>query len=372
VPDLREIPVVDQHCHALVPLPDGDVTAWRACFTESREPDVPDRDVPQTLFYGRLLGRLATMLACPPGEAAVLAARKARPGLLADLVADAKLEALIFDRGFPEGEVLPDDAWRDAGAATASLLRLEPLMERLVRAHETLAHVQEAMVAALAGVREQGFVGLKSIAAYRSGLHVRPWTTEDVATALAAARRRAALGPYRIAEKPLLDHLLLLALEQAARQELPVQFHVGYGDVDADLRLANPLHLRWVLEQRRFRGIQVVLLHSCYPYTREGAYLAAVYSRVHLDLSFGIPFLGLSELEMCTRAALAVAPASKLLYSSDGVRVPELHWMSAGDARQVLGKVLDESVARAELRPAEALAMGEAILRNNARRLYNL
>ena len=372
MPDLRDVAVVDQHCHALVPLPDGDIGAWRACFTESREPDVPDRDVPQTLFYQRLLGRLAALLSCSRDEAAVFAARTARQGLLGDLVADAKIDSLVIDRGFPDGAVLPDSAWREAGVVTASLLRLEPLMERLVGEHETLAHLQEAMVAALAEVRAQGYVGLKSIAAYRSGLQVRPWAAEEVARSLAAARRRAALHRYRIVEKPLLDHLLLLALEQAARQELPVQFHAGYGDLDADLRLGNPLHLRWVLEQRRFRGMQVVLLHSCYPYTREGAYLATVYSRVHLDLSYGIPFLGLFELEACTRAALAVAPATKLLYSSDGVRVPELHWISAGDARQVLGSVLDESVTRGELRPAEALAMGKAILGDNARRLYGL
>jgi len=50
-----------------------------------------------------------------------------------------------------------------------------------------------------------------------------------------------------------------------------------------------------------------VLLHECYPYTREGAYLAAVYENVYLDLSYGIPFLGYGEMATFTRAAFGVA-----------------------------------------------------------------
>ena len=124
---------------------------------------------------------------------------------------------------------------------------------------------------------------------------------------------------------------------EAARQELPVQFHVGYGDTNANMLLANPLHLRAILEHAGYRAMPVVLLHECYPYTRQGAYLAAVYENVYLDLSYGIPFLGYNEMLEFTRAAFDVAPYSKLLYSSDGVGVPEMHWMSALNGRQILG-----------------------------------
>jgi len=54
-------------------------------------------------------------------------------------------------------------------------------------------------------------------------------------------------GSVRLAQKPLLDTLLHVTFEEAARQELPIQFHTGYGDTDADMLLANPLHLRAVL-----------------------------------------------------------------------------------------------------------------------------
>jgi hypothetical protein len=170
----------------------------------------------------------------------------------------------------------------------------------------------------------------------------------------------------------LLDTLLHVAFTEAARQEMPVQFHTGYGDTDADLRLGNPLHLRTVLETPTFRGMPVVLLHACYPYTREGGYLAAVYEHVYLDLSYGIPFLSYDEMTAFTRAALGVAPYTKLLYSSDAVGVPELHWLSAVTARRLLGEVLGEFVARNELSGAEAWEAGVALLKENAVRLYRV
>jgi len=116
----------------------------------------------------------------------------------------------------------------------------------------------------------------------------------------------------------------------------------------------------------------VALLHECYPYTREGAYLAAVYENVYLDLSYSIPFLGYGEMAAFTRAAFGVAPTSKLLYSSDGVGIPELHWLSALDGRRILGETLGELVAQGDLAAAEAEAVGAAVLRDNAARLYRL
>jgi predicted TIM-barrel fold metal-dependent hydrolase len=73
-----------------------------------------------------------------------------------------------------------------------------------------------------------------------------------------------------------------------------------------------------------------------------------------------------------TREALGVAPISKLLYSSDGIGVPELHWMGAIDGRHVLGQALEDLVAHSELSIPEAEAAGEDVLRGNAIRLYRL
>jgi hypothetical protein len=331
----------------------------------------------QTLFYRRLMRELAAFFGCAPEEEAVIAARGELEvdELISALLRAAHIEALLIDQGYPPRELLLPDAeiTRLAGCRAMPMLRLELLMQDLIAEHETLAAVEEALHAALADLRGAGYVALKSIVAYRTGLEIRLWEREEAEAAFAVARSEVRdKGVLRLARKPLLDTLLHVAFTEAARQEMPVQFHTGYGDTDADLRLGNPLHLRTVLETPTFRGMPVVLLHACYPYTREGGYLAAVYEHVYLDLSYGIPFLSYDEMTAFTRAALGVAPYTKLLYSSDAVGVPELHWLSAVTARRLLGEVLGEFVARNELSGAEAWEAGVALLKENAVRLYRV
>jgi hypothetical protein len=375
--DLRHVPVVDNHCHGILRSQSfDDLVSWRQAFTESADPGMPREHVSSTAFYRRLIRALSGFFGCEPDEEAVLALRAERDGseLTGTLLRAANIESLLIDTGYPPPEeVLPGDELVKLGDCRAEpMLRLETLMERLLSEYGSLEEVTEALAAALDDVRGRGYVALKSIAAYRTGLDIREWTGEEAEASLGEFRRAAGEGSARLAHKPLLDTLLHVAFAEAVRQEVPVQFHVGYGDADTNLLLGNPLHLRAVLERSEYRGMPVVLLHECYPYTREGGYLAAVYENVYLDLSYGIPLLGYGEMLSFTREALGVAPISKLLYSSDGIGVPELHWMSAIDGRHVLGLALEELVAHDELSIPEAEAAGEDVLRGNAIRLYRL
>jgi predicted TIM-barrel fold metal-dependent hydrolase len=375
--DLGHVPVVDNHCHGILRSQSfQDLPSWRRAFTESFDPGMPRDHVASTAFYRRLTNVLAGFFECGSDEAAVLATRQRRDGRehTGELLRAANVEALLVDTGYPPPEeVLPGiELEKLARCRVEPMLRLETLMERLIPEHDSLGEAKEAFAEALNDVRDQGYVALKSIVAYRTGLNVREWPEEEAEASFREFRRASEEGPARLAHKPLLDTMLHAAFAHAARQEVPVQFHVGYGDADADLLLGNPLHLRAVLERPDYRGMPVVLLHECYPYTREGGYLAAVYGNVYLDLSYGIPLLGLGEMPSFTRAVLGVAPMSKLLYSSDGIGVPELHWMSALDGRRMLGQALGELVAFGELSLSEAESAGEDVLRGNATRLYRL
>jgi uncharacterized protein len=375
--DLTPVPVVDNHCHGiLLDQTFKDLASWREAFTESTDPGMAHDHVATTAFYGRLTRTLAGFLACAPEEQAVFAARTGKDGreIAATLLRAANIDSLLVDTGFPPPQkVLPVPELGELACCGAKpMLRLEVLMERLLEENNSLAGTEEALDAALQDVRAQGYVALKSIAAYRTGLDIGEWPRDEAEGSFGEYKRAAEAGSARLFHKPLLDTLLHVAFAQAARQEVPVQFHVGYGDADTDLLLGNPLYLRRVLQRPDYRGMPVVLLHECYPYTRQGGYLAAVYENAYLDLSYGIPLLGYGEILSFTRAALGVAPASKLMYSSDGIGVPELHWISALDGRRVLGEALGEMVAHEELTLAEAEASGESILRTNARRLYGL
>jgi uncharacterized protein len=377
VVDLTQVPVVDNHCHGiLLDQTFGDIASWRGAFTESTDPGMAWDHVATTAFYGRLTRTLAGFLACEPEEQTVYAARTGKDGqeFAATLLRAANIDTLLIDTGFPPPqEVLPVPELGELGGCGAEpMLRLEVLMERLLGENDSLAETEEALDATLQDVRAQGYVALKSIAAYRTGLDIQQWPRDEAEGSFREYKRAAEAGSGRLVHKPLLDTLLHVAFARAARQEVPVQFHVGYGDADTDLLLGNPLYLRRVLQRPDYRGMPVVLLHECYPYTRQGGYLAAVYENAYLDLSYGIPLLGYGEMLSFTRAALGVAPASKLMYSSDGIGVPELHWISALDGRRVLGEALGEMVSYGELTLPEAEALGERILRTNATRLYGL
>jgi predicted TIM-barrel fold metal-dependent hydrolase len=375
--DLTQIPVVDNHCHGITEdQAFEDTASWRRAFTESTDPGMPRDHVASTALYRRLVRTLADFFGCEPEENAVFAARSERGGreLAGELLRAANVDALLLDTGFPPPEdVLPVAELGELGGCRAvPMLRLEILMEDLLAERDSLADMEEALAAALEDVRGQGYVALKSIVAYRTGLDVLTWSREEAEDSFHQYKRAAEAGSARLVHKPLLDTLLHVAFAQATRQEVPVQFHVGYGDADTDLLLGNPLYLRQVLQRPDYRAMPVVLLHECYPYTRQGGYLAAVYENVYLDLSYGIPLLGYGEMLSFTRQALGVAPSSKLMYSSDGIGVPELHWISAVDGRRVLGQALGEMISHRELALLEAEAVGESVLRANATRLYGL
>jgi uncharacterized protein len=375
--DLTQVSVVDNHCHGVMrDQAFGNITAWRRAFTESTDPGMPRDHVATMALYRRLIQTLAIFFDCEPEEEPVFAARSEMGGreLTAALLRAANVDTLLLDTGFPApAEVLLVPELGELGGCRAEpMLRLEVLMEDLLAERDSLAATEEVLAAALDDVRGQGYVALKSIVAYRTGLEVREWPREEAESSFHEYKRAAEAGSARLVHKPLLDTLLHVAFAQAARQEVPVQFHVGYGDADTDLLLGNPLYLRPVLQRTDYRGMPVVLLHECYPYTRQGGYLAAVYENAYLDLSYGIPLLGYGEMLSFTRQAIGVTPTSKLMYSSDGIGVPELHWISAINGRRALGQVLGEMVSHGELSLSQAEAAGDSILRGNATRLYGL
>ncbi len=178
-------------------------------------------------------------------------------------------------------------------------------------------------------------------------------------------------GHVRLTDKPLLDRLVEITLEVACETERPLQMHTGFGDPDIDLVQANPLLLRPILEDSRWVGARIVLLHMAYPYTREAAFMTAVWPQVHLDLSLALPFLGSGAVAPLVEI-LSLAPSSKLMYGSDVGALPELFALSAIWGRAALGEALGWLRDRHDLDDEETMAIGRAILGDNARALYRL
>jgi predicted TIM-barrel fold metal-dependent hydrolase len=164
--------------------------------------------------------------------------------------------------------------------------------------------------------------------------------------------------------------LLFEIFELAQRNNSPVQIHSGIGDRDSDLRLANPLLFRPILESRRFSKTKFVFLH-CYPFVSEAAILSSIYNNVYFDLSLSLT-LNSSQAKLLFEDALAVAPYSKVLIGTDGHSVPETYWFASISARRGLKDCLEGLIEKHILTEQQCLDVASHLFFKNAQILYSL
>jgi len=372
--DLDAIPIVDNHCHSLLRRQPQDDDAFRIHLTESTFPEIARDHIPTSLAYHLAIREMAVLLDCEPTPDAVHAARRDRgvEWLTREVVERGRFKTWLIDTGYGADTTYSLDELRElAPCRIEEVLRLEPLIEKLILEAETFDGFLDAYRASLAGLRERGIVGMKSVIAYRTGLHVREVERGDAADAYRTARAAGQRdGRLRIESKPLLDFLIVIAVEESASQGVPIQFHTGLGDPDLDLTLVDPAALR-ILFADRFRAAPIVLLHTGYPYIRSLAYLAAMFPNVYADMGETILFAP-GEATEIYRELIGLAPASKLLFSTDASLVPELYWIGARIGRRALGRVLDEHIADGAIDESTALDWAERMLWRNSEAVYSL
>jgi predicted TIM-barrel fold metal-dependent hydrolase len=366
---------IDHHCHPLIRWPrDLSARELRAVFTEAADPEILDKHLPAVIAYRDAIRRLASELGCDATEEGVLAARKKiDPAEYANrLLQRTSTGMMLLDTGYTGGgQFSLEEHARDVHIPQREVVRLETLAAQLVEGAPTPADWFAAVRSTLRDAVRGGAVGVKSIAAYRAGLRLRPVDPADLKAAYADLRRRAVGGDsLRISGQTLCHSLLYEAAEEIAQLNVPLQFHCGYGDNDEDLALSNPLGLRPLLVDPRYEGLRMVLLH-CYPYHREAAYLCSVYRHVYMDLSLTLPLAGLDG-KRAMREALGLCPWTKLLYASDASRLPEIYFVGAALHREAMAGAFGEFVDHGILTHDQAVAAGVEVLSSNARQVYSL
>ena len=368
--NLNDIPLLDHHAHPLSrPQATRDAGGFRQWFSESTDAQIHERHVPHTIFFRTAVRWLAEELDCAPVLDEVLRARAARSyeSWTRALFEQANIELILCDYGYSGDQALSQEEMRALlPCEVRPILRLETLAEELIRGHARFEELVDAFVQQVGQARAGGYAALKSIIAYRSGLAVAPVSKEEAKRAFENERKAAERETFRLTSKPLCDYLLLLAVQEAEKQALPLQLHTGFGDADADLLGANPLHLRFLIEGTR---APLVLLHAGWPYFRETAHLAAIYPHVWLDLSLAVPF-ATTGIPAMIRDILGMAPISKVMMATDAFTMPEIYWLAARWGRWGLGRVLDELVADSLLTDLEADRAARQIMHGNARALY--
>ncbi|GLY30429.1 amidohydrolase [Kineosporia sp. NBRC 101731] len=274
---------------------------------------------------------------------------------------------LLVDIGYTGDRLIPDaELARLSDTRVRTLLRLESVAERWVSSDlEGLASLD-----ALLRESASSAVGFKSVAAYRGGLRLpaEPPAAQDVETALRDWRDivRTQDTPPRLTDRTIQRHLIWWAL----RDGRPLQFHTGFGDPDLLLRDSDPLALQDLLVRAADLGGPVVLLHT-YPFVRQAGYLAAVLPHVYFDVGLTSNHIGTSAVT-AVREALELAPFGKLLYSSDGIGLPELTFLGARQWRTATTAVLTENMREHGWPAGECLRVAELIGHGNARAIYGL
>jgi hypothetical protein len=276
----------------------------------------------------------------------------------------------MIDGGYRSDDLLDDEAYSSmSGTETRSVLRLEALAERLLLEDPSPTTFPARFREAL---REssRGAVGLKSVAAYRSGLALWGKSPSDTEVAHAVALdldAASTTGAIRVTHQVTESFLVHAALSVTS---LPLQFHVGLGDPELTLHRVDPSLLTPVIETAAHTNRTIVLLH-CYPFHRSAAFLSYVYPNVYLDLGLALNFVGMRATAILTET-MELTPFAKMLYSSDAFGIAELHYLGAYQFREALTHWLGGLIETEGLTDGQAIRIARMMASDNARRAYGL
>lgn len=372
--DFSALPVVDDHLHPYVIRHEGHRYAPLNSFLGMPGEDEAALAHRDAMLYQRWATRqLAAFLGVQPQPEVVAAARAAQGDertWAERLFRDQSIEALVVDTGYPQPPVDMAGYVAITPAQILPIYRIEPpikaLLDEGVGWEEFVRRFDEGIERA---VRDEGYLGLKSIIAYRTGLEI-DITHESDEFGRAGLRRALANPDDVFASKPLRDHLLLRALRHAVALRVPFQIHTGIGDRDIVLERCNPALLNPVLKREPYRDARVILIHT-YPYVAEASWMAAALPNVWMDLSEGVPF-ALTAADRIFATALELAPINRILYGSDAFAGPEQIWLGAKVAKAALARVFSDLLRKDLVTEEDARDAARAILAGNARVLYGV
>jgi hypothetical protein len=375
--NLQHIPAIDVHAHPF-PAASRELSAQQLRDAISVSLRGPTRSVNETMLLARLMvHELSRLLECEPTFEAIIAARNAAArddysGYIARLFGDANIEMLLVDHGFPANPELPFEPF-------AALLPWRPIqgyrIERFFPSdsfhgdatprpfQEMLTNFEERLDAA---VRDEDCRFFKSVMAYRTGLAIKPVELEVARDAWAHHRSYGDAS-----EKVIRDYLFAFTAAKARQHELPFQLHTGHTSHVNIWPNTNPILLTPILNSGALDGARLVLVHGGYPYCTEGGYLTSVYPEVYLDLSLMIPWAS-AGVARRIHQTLESAPTGKVMYGSDGIICPEMHWIASILGHRALGTVLDDLIHAGFLTATEAERAAQDVLHRNARHVYRI
>ncbi|WP_430334754.1 amidohydrolase family protein [Rhodococcus sp. ACT016] len=369
---VEALPLVDHHCHGVV-RETLDRTAFESLLCEAAGPGRWHGTLFDTQVGFAVRRLCAPILDLPPHvDPDEYLERRAELGtdeVTRRLLGATGISEFLVDTGFlPDRLTRPDELAAYTGARAHEVVRLEPIAEEViaVRGAGTFADTCRNRLADASRTA----IAFKSVAAYRVGLDLAPERPSDAAVFTAAVRWASEIvagAPARLTDETLIRFLLWTAVDLG----LPIQFHVGYGDADADLAHGDPLLLTPLLRATAGRGVPIMLLHS-YPFHRHAGYLAQVFDHVFVDVGLALQNVGGGGATRILAELLELAPFGSVLFSTDGCGLPELFHVAAVRFRTALTALVEHEVGQNHWSLSDADRVTRMIAADNAHRAYRL
>jgi uncharacterized protein len=385
--DLRECPVVDNHCHVLEPHKRTLEPTWLAREFFHGMADVPTSGVTKAKLWGATeelqfhfphmgvvltaVCQLSRLFGCPAELEAVTAERNRRTaeaglgGYAKLLYDDAGIVASVMDSGLPINDPILDLT----PGRKLRLLQMDPLLKNLLASCDSYSDLLRRFQASVAGsIQQDRFVGIKSHLGELVGLGAGPVEADEAERLFPAAKTGDGY-----AFKKLYMAVWLATMLQCQELKIPLHIHTGFtgGLWDGPIADTDPFLLVPILRQPRYLQTRLVLLHAGHPWIQHAGAMAHAFPHVWVDIGWTTPWISQRIVE-CYRELIGMAPISKLMIGSGGHGSPEVSWLAAKTAKIALGEVLTDSVRLGLMAERNAEKIARMILHDNAARMYKL
>ncbi|KAF5868224.1 putative glutamine synthetase protein [Botrytis fragariae] len=347
-----------------------------------------------TLAHIQATNQLADILGCPPTWNDVLKAiakENEKPGYVWIKQCLEGIETIILDDCLSMENKAFDYSWHDnlTRSKCRRIVRIEDFAADIVDRNINLFAISEdrffnSVVEDLQkgindALSDTDVVGFISAICYRTRLDI-PWVCPLELVKLTLMQciwKQQAEGHSRFKgfDCQILNswivHITAGLIQQSKNpHKKPIQFHTSLGDDEIPLTRSLPSHLEDFI--REYSDVPIVLVHSCYPWTKEAGYLATVHSNVYVDIGEVFPCVSQDGKEGVIRDLLELCPTEKIVWSSDGHDLPETYLLAQIQSREAFEKVLVEYVNKKALTIQQAVEVVENIFFNTSNQLYAL
>ncbi|RLD09578.1 MAG: hypothetical protein DRI44_08195 [Chlamydiae bacterium] len=214
--------------------------------------------------------------------------------------------------------------------------------------------------------RAKRVVGMKTAAAYTSGLKISKPSLKEASTAFSKKNKMSG-EDYRTARDYVFHHLLRACL----RNNFPVVIHTGFQIWGrANLEQSNPMLLHNILVDPDYKNLTFVLLHGGNPYTGETTYLAGMFPNVIIDFTW-ITWMTPIRFKNALLEWLAIVPNHKFCWGSDS-QTPESIVGIDSITRRYIADALEMAVAERIIDEKYALEFIENSYKKNAERIFGV